>query len=327
MCFVELRERRAVEQVVARGAVRAHAEPGGRVRLRVEVDDERPLAGLREARGEVDRSRRLADAALLIRKRVDPGHAAILAQARTGAADTSGPGTVTECHALQLRTAKVRSACSCGSACEASRFRHGAWHRRGGQASGRFFATPSGGGSRPASLRLRDDDRPPRSSGSPPPSCSATRATASRSALGPSQRTAAPPGRTSGRHHSTAVGRLRERLRERDAVRVDRLLLRAAPDDARVRRRPPLEEVALPPLRLEQRHLALRAARPRAGSRASRRPSRRRRSAPRTPRTTSTARSASSRSIACASASSRSAVSPGRRENRARASHAGRTTT
>ena len=64
----QLGERRAVEQVVARRAVRAHAEPGGRVRLRVEVDDERPLAGLREAGGEVDRGRRLADAALLVRK-------------------------------------------------------------------------------------------------------------------------------------------------------------------------------------------------------------------------------------------------------------------
>ena len=80
----QLGERRAVEQVVARGAVRAHAETGGRVRLRIEVDHERALAGLREAGGEVDRSRRLADAALLIRKRVDPGHAAILATGPDG---------------------------------------------------------------------------------------------------------------------------------------------------------------------------------------------------------------------------------------------------
>ena len=37
----ELLERRAVEEVVGRGAVRPLAEPRGRVRLRVEVDDER----------------------------------------------------------------------------------------------------------------------------------------------------------------------------------------------------------------------------------------------------------------------------------------------
>ena len=68
-------ERDAVEQVERRRAVRALAEPGSRVRLRVEVDDERRLAGLREAGGEVDRGRRLADAALLVRERVDPaGH-------------------------------------------------------------------------------------------------------------------------------------------------------------------------------------------------------------------------------------------------------------
>ena len=80
----ELGERRAVEQVVARGAVRAHAETGGRIRLRIEVDHERALAGLREAGGEVDGSRRLADAALLIRERVDPGHGSILATGPDG---------------------------------------------------------------------------------------------------------------------------------------------------------------------------------------------------------------------------------------------------
>ena len=67
----QLRERRAVEEVVGRRAVRALAEPRGRVRLRIEVDDERPLTGLGQARGEVDRGRRLADAALLVRDRVD----------------------------------------------------------------------------------------------------------------------------------------------------------------------------------------------------------------------------------------------------------------
>ena len=68
MVFQEPRllPRRTVEEIIARAPVRAHAEPGGRVRLRVEVDDEGPLARLGEARSEVDRRRRLADAALLI---------------------------------------------------------------------------------------------------------------------------------------------------------------------------------------------------------------------------------------------------------------------
>ena len=65
----------AVEQVVARGAVRALTEPGRRIRLRVQVDDERRLAGLGQARSEVDGRRRLADAALLVRDRVDARHA------------------------------------------------------------------------------------------------------------------------------------------------------------------------------------------------------------------------------------------------------------
>jgi hypothetical protein len=65
----ELAQRRAVEQVDAGGAVCALAEAGRGVRLRVEIDDERALAGLREARGDVDRGRRLTDAALLIRDR------------------------------------------------------------------------------------------------------------------------------------------------------------------------------------------------------------------------------------------------------------------
>ena len=51
--------------------------------------------------------------------------------------------------------------------------------------------------------------------------------------------------------------RLRERLRDRDAGPVGRLLLGATPDDARVRRREPLEERALAPLGLEQHHLAV----------------------------------------------------------------------
>ena len=66
----------AVEQVVAGRSVRPHPEAGRGIGLRVEVDDERPLAGLREARGEVDGGRRLADAALLVGQGVNPGHGA-----------------------------------------------------------------------------------------------------------------------------------------------------------------------------------------------------------------------------------------------------------
>ena len=74
--------RRAVEQVVARDAVRLLAEPGGGVRLGVEIDEQRPLARLREAGREVDGSRRLADAALLVRECDDPaGHASSLERA------------------------------------------------------------------------------------------------------------------------------------------------------------------------------------------------------------------------------------------------------
>ena len=54
-------------------AVRAPSEPGRRVRLRVEIDEEAALSRLGKARGEVDRGGRLADAALLVRDRVDPG--------------------------------------------------------------------------------------------------------------------------------------------------------------------------------------------------------------------------------------------------------------
>src|SRR5437764_13443961 len=69
----ELAQRRPVEEIVRRRSVRALTETRCRVRLRVEIDDERRLAGLRETGGEVDRRRRLADAALLIGDRVDPG--------------------------------------------------------------------------------------------------------------------------------------------------------------------------------------------------------------------------------------------------------------
>ena len=70
----QLCQRRAVEEVVARGAVRVLAEPRRRVRLRIEIDDERAFARLGETRRQVDRSRRLADPALLVGDRVDRPH-------------------------------------------------------------------------------------------------------------------------------------------------------------------------------------------------------------------------------------------------------------
>ena len=208
--------------------VRALAEPRGRVRLRVEVDDERALAGLREAGGEVDRGRRLADAALLVREGVDPI-----------------PGT---------RSRLLRP-------------------------SGRFLATPGrrgkpgGVGPRFSSTseagRALDElaRRAARRPGRP----------ARRSALGPDAR--GSPRRPADERQAPLRGdrRRRERLRQRDAEAV------RAPAPRRGPTRP--SRSAAPSARRKS-HLrrfasssvtcALRAARPRAGSRASRRPSRRR---------------------------------------------------
>ena len=47
------------------------AEPGAGIALRIEVDDQHPLADGRERRAEIDRRRGLADAALLIGERED----------------------------------------------------------------------------------------------------------------------------------------------------------------------------------------------------------------------------------------------------------------
>ena len=67
------------------------AESRGGVRLRVEIDDERPLAGLGQAGGEIDGGRGLADPALLVRDCVDPsGHPNILSSPADGPAPTSG---------------------------------------------------------------------------------------------------------------------------------------------------------------------------------------------------------------------------------------------
>ena len=79
--------------------------------------------------------------------------------------------------------------------------------------------------------------------------------------------------------------RRRERLRDRDAGPVGLLLLGAAPDDARVRRRPRARGTRTSAARPRAARPRAPAARARAGSRARRRPSRRRRSARRSART------------------------------------------
>ena len=75
----ELRQGDAVEKVVRGRAVRPHSQPGRRVRLWVEIDEKHALARLGEAGAQVDSSRRLSDAAFLVRNGVDPcGHVARL---------------------------------------------------------------------------------------------------------------------------------------------------------------------------------------------------------------------------------------------------------
>src|SRR5207244_10481153 len=54
--------------------VLAQAETDRGVRLRVDVDQERLVARLGDARGDVDRGGRLPDAALLVRDGVDRAH-------------------------------------------------------------------------------------------------------------------------------------------------------------------------------------------------------------------------------------------------------------
>ena len=65
----------AAQHVVeARALVARDAEPDGRVALRVDVDDQRLVAGRRDAGGDVDGGGGLPDPALLVRDRVDGGH-------------------------------------------------------------------------------------------------------------------------------------------------------------------------------------------------------------------------------------------------------------
>ena len=70
-------------------------EADRRVGLRVDVDEQRRVAGLGDARGDVDGGRGLADAALLVRDRVDGAHR------RQGTARRSDPGDV------RARTARL----------------------------------------------------------------------------------------------------------------------------------------------------------------------------------------------------------------------------
>src|SRR4030088_2561033 len=67
-------QRRLADQhVISRAAAAAaiDAKPGGGVALRIEIDDQHPLADRSERRAEIDRSGGLADAALLVGKRDD----------------------------------------------------------------------------------------------------------------------------------------------------------------------------------------------------------------------------------------------------------------
>ena len=142
-----------------------------------------------------------------------------------------------------------------------ARFRHGAWHRTWLVMPGGVSSPCRGGaGSRAASLRA-SGRRPGRRES---PGCRRRACdVGDRFKVGARAEPEDGGAARADERQAPLDGRrrLRERLRERDAVHVDSLLLGAAPDDARVRRRPPLEEVALAPLRLEQRHLALRQRR------------------------------------------------------------------
>lgn len=65
------------DNVVGRDAdlVFVHAEPGGRVCLRVKIAQQRPLARLVQSGCQIDCRRRLSDAAFLVDQRNNPSHA------------------------------------------------------------------------------------------------------------------------------------------------------------------------------------------------------------------------------------------------------------
>ena len=67
-------QRRFADQdVIGRAAAVAavDAEPGRGIALRIEIDDQHALADRGQRRAEIDRGRRLADAALLVGERQD----------------------------------------------------------------------------------------------------------------------------------------------------------------------------------------------------------------------------------------------------------------
>src|SRR3546814_6589945 len=67
--------RLGAQQVIARKFTLRLADPqsGGGIALRIEIDEQRTPAGRRECGGQIDRGRRLAYPALLVRDR-DPDH-------------------------------------------------------------------------------------------------------------------------------------------------------------------------------------------------------------------------------------------------------------
>jgi len=74
------------QHVVDRGRQGAlvHPRPHGRIALRVEVDQQHPLADLGQPGGEVDGGGRLADAAFLVGNAEDLGHAGGVMQQEAG---------------------------------------------------------------------------------------------------------------------------------------------------------------------------------------------------------------------------------------------------
>ena len=280
----ELAQRDPVEQVERRVAVRAASETRRRVRLRVEIDEQAPLARLREARGEVDGGRRLADAALLVRNGDDPGaHRVRLASARTLGARRQVP--------LPFARGIGSGERALPAPCPVRR----------GKPGGRRAGLADHDEARRVLPRARPRD------------ASATAATAARSAVGPTQSTTAPPSRTSGRHHSAAVGGCASAFATA-TPNVSSGCSSARPQTTRrfgQLRGPALEELALAALGLEQRHLARREATRRAGCPGVPPPEPTSTIGPSRAATSGTPASASSSSMRRASAGSRIAVRPG----------------
>ena len=209
------------------------SKAGRGVGLRIEVDQEHACSRLGDARGHVDRGRGLSDAAFLVRKRVDAG-------AHTG---NDGTGTSGRARAIPGRRGNRSGVASC--------LRRTTRRRR-------------------ASTLCEASTEPPTSP--------AVRASASASTSAPVHRMAAPPTATKGSTSSTATGggaRARASAsREAVTALAPGVVLRPGVDD-RARRLErsgrPLQEPALRPRGLEQRHRKAERDRDRdAGAAASR---------------------------------------------------------